>query len=109
LTTKHTRHIDARYHFIREYITDGVITIVFVGSANNKADICTKNVTSEVFESHIDDFIIQHSIIKTTTKELEKYAFFDSGRVSELVPNDSIGLESNHGIKGDIIPTQELG
>jgi Reverse transcriptase (RNA-dependent DNA polymerase) len=110
-TTKHTRHIDARYHFIREYIIDGVITIVFVSSAANKADMFTKNVTSEAFESHIDNFIVQHYIIKTTTEELEKYAFFDSGRVSELVPYDSIVKSNNgiNGIKDSPIPIQELG
>jgi hypothetical protein len=37
-----------------------------------KADMFTMNVTSEVFKLHIDDFIIQHSIIKRTTEELEK-------------------------------------
>jgi hypothetical protein len=39
--TKHTRHIDARYHFVREYIIDGTIKIIFVKSLENKADIFT--------------------------------------------------------------------
>jgi hypothetical protein len=30
LATKHTRHIDGRYPFTREYIIDSVITIIFV-------------------------------------------------------------------------------
>jgi hypothetical protein len=33
--TKQTRHIDARYHFVREYIIDGTIKIMFVNSKQN--------------------------------------------------------------------------
>ena len=80
--TKHTRHIDARYHFVREYIIDGVIKVMFVQSKKNKADLFTKNVTGEVFEEHVDDFIIHREVIETTTAELSKYRYFDSGGVS---------------------------
>jgi hypothetical protein len=82
---KHARHINARYHFICEYIIDGTITIIFVGTKDNKADIFTKNVTSETFEEHIYDYIAHHEIIKTTTEPLKKYTFFDSGGVLESV------------------------
>ena len=32
-----TKHIDVRYHFIREYIVDGTVEIIFVPSENNDA------------------------------------------------------------------------
>jgi Reverse transcriptase (RNA-dependent DNA polymerase) len=96
--TKHTKHIDARYHFIREYIVDGVIQIIFVTSKENKADMFTKNVTSEIYDAHIDNFIAKHQIIETTTEELNKYKFFDSGGVlemSEIPLREPSGIKSN--------------
>ena len=56
--TGRTKHIDARYHFIREFIDDGWIKIVFVKTADNRADMFTKNVTSEVYDNRVDDFIM---------------------------------------------------
>ena len=37
-----TRHIDTRYHFVREHIEDVFIKIVFVKSCENIADLFTK-------------------------------------------------------------------
>jgi hypothetical protein len=78
--TKHTRHIDARYHFVREYIIDGYIKIMFVSTKDNRADMFTKNVTSEVYEEHVGDFIIHRKI---TSKELDETQYPDSGGVLE--------------------------
>ena len=48
-----TKHIDVRYHFIREYIVDGtVVEIIFVPSKNIDADIFTKNVGKETHKTH---------------------------------------------------------
>ena len=44
-TSNRTRHIDTRYHFVREYIDDGVLKVVFVKSEDNHADIMTKNLS----------------------------------------------------------------
>ena len=30
-----TKHIDVRYHFIREFVVDGMVEIVFVPSEEN--------------------------------------------------------------------------
>jgi len=43
-----TKHVDIRYHFIRQYIKEGTIMIEFVRSSENDSDIFTKNVTSNV-------------------------------------------------------------
>ena len=80
--TKQTRHIDARYHFVREYIVDGTIRIIFVSSKNNKADLFTKNVTSEVYEEHVGDFIIHREVLELSSDELNTFQYFDSGGVS---------------------------
>jgi hypothetical protein len=40
-----TKHINVRWHFIRELYDKGKITVKFVRSEKNKADINTKNVS----------------------------------------------------------------
>ena len=39
---KLTKHIDVRYHRIRDEIADGTLSIHYVQSADNPADIMTK-------------------------------------------------------------------
>ena len=56
-TSLRTKHIDVRYHFIREYIDDGTVEIVFVPSEENDSDIFTKNVSKEAFEKHSFKFM----------------------------------------------------
>ena len=47
-----TKHIGVRYHFVREYIEDGIIKIIFVRSKDNDADMFTKNLQKELFNKH---------------------------------------------------------
>ena len=51
-TGQRTKHIDIRRHFVREFIVDGVIQIIFIKSEDNDADIFTKNTTEELFNKH---------------------------------------------------------
>ena len=45
-----TKHIDIRYHRIREFILDGTISLYYVPTQDNPADIFTKSVTVSVFK-----------------------------------------------------------
>ena len=56
--TKRSRHVDARYHFVREFQFDGFIKIVFVSTKDNRADPYTKNTTSDVYNRSIDDYMV---------------------------------------------------
>jgi hypothetical protein len=47
-----TKHIDIRQHFVREYIEDGILKIIFVKSEDNDADIYTKNTSEDLFNKH---------------------------------------------------------
>ena len=47
-----TKHIDIRAHYVRQFIEDGILKIVFVKSADNEADVFTKNVSNKIFERH---------------------------------------------------------
>ena len=56
-TSQRTKHVNIRYHFVREFVEDGIIKIIFIKSAENKADGFTKNVSGGVYENHHGDFI----------------------------------------------------
>ena len=47
-----TKHIDMRTHFVREYIEDDILKLVFVRSEDNDSDIFTKNTTEDLFLKH---------------------------------------------------------
>jgi hypothetical protein len=56
--TARTRHVDARYHFIREMIVDNLIKVIFVKTDNNDADIFTKNTTQQVYDNHVKKYLV---------------------------------------------------
>lgn len=51
-SSKRTKHIDIKYHYVRSQIDLGLTDIIFVKSEENVADIFTKNLKAEIFESH---------------------------------------------------------
>jgi hypothetical protein len=48
-----TKHIDLRYHFIREAVDDGKITMKYVPTADNVADIFTKALGKPKFKQFV--------------------------------------------------------
>jgi hypothetical protein len=44
-----TRHLDTRYHIVRDFIEDGFIKIKFVRSVENDSDLFTKNFNQELY------------------------------------------------------------
>jgi hypothetical protein len=55
-----TRHVDIRYHFVRENLDGGIIKIEFIKSVENQSDIFTKNVTQEIYERHVETFLEEY-------------------------------------------------
>ena len=51
-TGRRTKHIDIRAHFVREKIVEEVFKVNFIKSAENDADIMTKNVGEDLFVLH---------------------------------------------------------
>ena len=47
-----TKHIDVRYHFIRELVEHKMIAIKYTESRNQHADILTKEIGAECFVRH---------------------------------------------------------
>ena len=35
-----TKHIDIHAHFVKQYVEDGIVKVIFVQSEDNKADTC---------------------------------------------------------------------
>jgi hypothetical protein len=66
------------------------IKIIIVNSKANKADIFAKNVTGEIYEEQVHDFIIHRNVVKFSSEDLEKIKYFDSGGVTVYS-----GMESN--------------
>jgi hypothetical protein len=56
-----TRHIDTRYHYVRENLEEGIINIEFVKSIENDSDIFTKNVSQEIYDKHMTKFLGVHT------------------------------------------------
>nr|GEY03395.1 retrovirus-related Pol polyprotein from transposon TNT 1-94 [Tanacetum cinerariifolium] len=46
----HTKHIDVRYHFIKEKVEMGIIELFFVGTEYQLADLFTKALPEERFK-----------------------------------------------------------
>ena len=49
-----TKHIDVRYHFVREIVDEGNILLQKIGTADNLADMLTKVVTGIKFQHCLD-------------------------------------------------------
>lgn len=50
--SQRTKHVDIRAHYVRQYVKDGTVKIIFVRSEDNAADPYTKNVSTKIFNQH---------------------------------------------------------
>jgi len=79
-TSQQTKHIDICYHFVREFVEDGFIKIIFVQIADNTADVFTKNMTGDLHDKHTETFMWTEEDMKPS-----KPKCFTTGRVLEGV------------------------
>jgi hypothetical protein len=56
-SSSRTRHIDIKWHFVNDLVSDKKIEIVFVKTKDNIADGFTKNVNGEIFRTHTQEFV----------------------------------------------------
>ena len=56
-TSQRTKHIDIKAYFIREYVDQGIVKIIFVKSEDNFSDMWTKNTDQQTFRRHIIKFM----------------------------------------------------
>ena len=50
-----TKHIDIRYHFIREHVTNGTVELHFVPTEQQIADIFTKPLDESTFSKLVGE------------------------------------------------------
>ncbi|GJU38956.1 hypothetical protein Tco_1191913 [Tanacetum coccineum] len=55
-----TKHIDIRYHFIKEHVEKGTVEIYFVGTEYQLADLFTKALLKERFEYLVHRIVMFH-------------------------------------------------
>ena len=56
-TSQRTKHIDTRFHFVREYVEDGTVKVQFVKTDENLADPFTKNLGENLFVKHFANYV----------------------------------------------------
>lgn len=49
-----TKHIDSRYHYIRDLVSSSIINPVYIDTNENTADILTKALPRDKFEYHLE-------------------------------------------------------
>lgn len=49
VTSKYSKHIDIRYHYIRELVDAKKVEVQFIEGTNNSADMFTKNLAAPQF------------------------------------------------------------
>ena len=67
LSSCSSKHIDIRHHFLRSLTEDGVLAIRHVSSEKQHADILTKALPKELFQSH-REFVLGMASEKYTTQ-----------------------------------------
>ena len=70
-TSSRTRHIDIRYHYVRELKEKSEINISFVPSAKQYADMFTKNVSSDIYEDHVRKFLYKKSDVWASVSKID--------------------------------------
>jgi hypothetical protein len=86
-----TKHIDTRYHFVRDMIQRGEVQAVYVRSENNHADLCTKNLNKTLFDKHSGKIIGGDlgSVAREDVKFVECAVAPSQGPASESRPEGS--------------------
>ena len=54
---KRSKHIDIRYHHVRDLIAQKIIKIEYIKTADNIADIQTKALPRPAFQGHCEKFL----------------------------------------------------
>ena len=51
-TSSRTKHTDTRYHYVREFVEEGFVKIIFVRSEDNTSDPFAKNTPGSIYDKH---------------------------------------------------------
>jgi hypothetical protein len=69
-TTKgRTKHIDVRYHFIRELHENKTLEVKHISGDDNPADLLTKNVAESLFLKHKSQLVCSDTVQTVSSGE----------------------------------------
>ena len=73
----HTKHIDTRYHWIREFIDNNLVKVKYVKSKDDIANIFTKNLPVKLHKKYSEKLISDVGLyvrcnMRPTTLEIEE-------------------------------------
>ncbi|POM66260.1 Integrase catalytic core protein [Phytophthora palmivora] len=71
---KRTKHIDIRYHFVREKVEDGQVVLEYCSTKDMLADLMTKPITAVQFDIHRSKLGIQGAITNPFAYPLDMLA-----------------------------------
>ena len=71
----HEQRIDIKYHFIREFIVDGTVEIVFVTSENNDSDFFTKNMNKLTYEEPTNKIMIEKLFNGKSVEDMNMFSY----------------------------------
>ena len=54
---KRSKHIDIQYHYVREAIAHGYITLRWLKGTANPADLMTKDLTHKIYKFHLNEIM----------------------------------------------------
>jgi hypothetical protein len=97
-----TKHIDVRYHFIREHYENGEIDITHTRSENNEADIGTKNTTENLHQKHASNIRNGTMYVRENWNEMMKEIHVRSpeGGCREMTVSHVSVLRTDKGTNG---------
>ena len=61
MSHKRGKHIERKYHLIREIVNKGDAKVSQIASENNLADPFTKGLTQKIFDHHLEGMGVMHS------------------------------------------------
>ncbi|GJW68854.1 hypothetical protein Tco_0123278 [Tanacetum coccineum] len=107
------KHIDIRYHFIKEHVEKGTVEIYFVGTEYQLADLFTKALPKECFECLVHRIVIimaqQQHAVDVHPNELcppnKRYDLMDANKKVDL---DHVQCPSKSKILTNIIKNHPL-
>ncbi|GKA03634.1 retrovirus-related pol polyprotein from transposon TNT 1-94 [Tanacetum coccineum] len=108
-----TKHIDIRYHFIKEHVEKGTVEIYFVGTEYQLADLFTKALPKERFE------YLVHRIVDVHADKLcppnKRYDLMDANKKVDLEhvqcpPESKIltNVMKNHPLRFSIVASSSV-
>ena len=66
-----TKHVNCRFHYVRELRNDNILELIYVKSEDNEADMMCKNPTEEVFTRHTPKLVRRYQKILLTESKIE--------------------------------------